>query len=154
MPSLKVIGSQKVEGVTLKQFIEEKRMLKTSIKVHHLLLLQQDINKLEQYGYTLREINLEDIIISPNYQFIVPLKDKIIPKEDDKISFRIKLIALSYLYNINLLTLYEEDQIKEIDHLLEIGDLKSYLLSLNNPKGRERQFEQRLVLKRSVNKKR
>ena len=67
-----------MDEITLKEFIEEKRILKTKVKLMHIKLLDEEIKKLHQEGLTLSKLSLEDLILTPEFQLICTLKDKII----------------------------------------------------------------------------
>lgn len=154
-----------MDGITLKEFIEEKRILKTKVKLMHIKLLDEEIKKLHQEGLTLSKLSLEDLILTPEFQLICTLKDKIIPSEPNDIKLRTYFIYLSYLYNIDLLTLYEQDltklglilsklkldrEIKKNLYCLMSGSEGLYfsdcLEELNNSNYRE----DKLILQRSV----
>ncbi len=154
-----------MDGITLKEFIEEKRILKTKVKLMHIKLLDEEIKKLHQEGLTLSKLSLEDLILTPEFQLICTLKDKIIPSEHNDIKLRTYFIYLSYLYNIDLLTLYEQDltklglilsklkldrEIKKNLYCLMSGSEGLYfsdcLEELNNSNYRE----DKLILQRSV----
>lgn len=154
-----------MDEITLKEFIEEKRILKTKVKLMHIKLLDEEIKKLHQEGLTLSKLSLEDLILTPEYQLICTLKDKIIPSEHNDIKLRTYFIYLSYLYNIDLLTLYEQDltklglilsklkldrEIKKNLYCLMSGSEGLYfsdcLEELNNSNYRE----DKLILQRSV----
>lgn len=154
-----------MDEITLKEFIEEKRILKTKVKLMHIKLLDEEIKKLHQEGLTLSKLSLEDLILTPEFQLICTLKDKIIPSEHNDIKLRTYFIYLSYLYNIDLLTLYEQDltklglilsklkldrEIKKNLYCLMSGSEGLYfsdcLEELNNSNYRE----DKLILQRSV----
>ena len=99
-----------LEGINLKRFIAEKRLLKTKVKLLHILLLDEDIKDLNRERLTLSELNLEDLFLTKEMHLIVPVKDKIISGEIDKIKIRSYFIYLSYLYNIDFLSIYEQDK--------------------------------------------
>lgn len=158
-----------LEGINLKRFIAEKRLLKTKIKLLHILLLDEDIKDLSRERLTLSELNLEDLFLTKEMHLIVPVKDKIISGEIDKIKIRSYFIYLSYLYNIDFLRIYKQDKalLWELISKIQISDniknnfyqllatkkgefFSDYLEELNNPEYRSKLREDQLILQRSV----
>ena len=158
-----------LEGINLKRFIAEKRLLKTKIKLLHILLLDEDIKDLSRERLTLSELNLEDLFLTKEMHLIVPVKDKIISGEIDKLKIRSYLIYLSYLYNIDFLGVYDQDKtlLWGLISKLQISDniknnfyqllatkkgefFSNYLEELNNPEYRSKLREDQLILQRSV----
>ena len=159
------------EGITLKRFIEEKRLLKTKVKLLHILLLDQDLKTLEEQHLTIKDFNLEDIYLLEEMHLIVPVASKIMPIEENNLKLRSYLIYLSYLYSIDFLSIYEQDKtfffsllskLQITDHIKRnfntlISENKGayfslYLEELNNPEYRNALREDKLILQRSVNK--
>ena len=158
-----------LEEINLKRFIAEQRLLKTKIKLLHILLLDEDIKDLSRERLTLSELNLEDLFLTKEMHLIVPVKDKIISGEIDKIKIRSYLIYLSYLYNIDFLRIYKQDKalLWELISKIQISDniknnfynllttkkgafFSNYLEELNNPEYRSKLREDQLILQRSV----
>ena len=158
-----------LEGINLKRFIAEKRLLKTKIKLLHILLLDEDIKDLSRERLTLSELNLEDLFLTKEMHLIVPVKDKIISGEIDKLKIRSYLIYLSYLYNIDFLGVYDQDKtlLWGLISKLQISDniknnfyqllatkkgefFSNYLEELYNPEYRSKLREDQLILQRSV----
>ena len=165
-----ITNKKEIEGVNLKRFIEEKSLLKTKIKLMHILLLDEDIISLNQKQFTLATLNLEDLIFTEEMHLIVPIKDKIIPFQENDLKLRSYLIYLSYLYHFDFLSIYENDkellwklisslQISEniktnIYKLLTINKgeyFSTYLEELNSSEYRSFLEEDKLILQRSVN---
>ena len=164
-----ITNKKEIEGITLKKFIEEKRLLKTKVKLLHILLLDEDIKDLSRECLTLTNLNLEDLLLTEEMHLIVPVKDKIILGEIDELKLRSYLIYLSYLYNIDFLSIYEQDKelLWDLISRLQISDniknnfyqllttrngefFSSYLEELNNPEYRSSLREDKLILQRSV----
>lgn len=164
-----ITNKKEIEGITLKKFIEEKRLLKTKVKLLHILLLDEDIKDLSRECLTLTNLNLEDLLLTEEMHLIVPVKDKIILGEIDELKLRSYLIYLSYLYNIDFLSIYEQDKelLWDLISRLQISDniknnfyqllttkngefFSSYLEELNNPEYRSKLREDQLILQRSV----
>lgn len=162
---------KKVEGITLKKFIEERRLLKTQIKLLHILLLDDDIITLENKGLIIPKMTLDDLYLTKKTHFIAPIKDKIVPLKENNLKLQTYLIYLSYLYNFNFLKIYEEspftlysiisdlqisDNIKNsLFYLINNSDgayFSAYLEELNNPEYRTKLREDKLILQRCVNK--
>ena len=158
-----------LEGITLKRFIEEKRLLKAKVKLLHILLLDEDIKSLNHSHLTLVNFNLEDLVLTEEMHLIAPIKDKIISGETNELKLRSYLIYLSYLYNIDFLSIYEKDQalLWNLIQKLQISDniknnvyqlltakkgefFSSYLEELNNPEYRSNLREDQIILQRSV----
>ena len=166
-----ITGKERIEGITLKQFIEEKRLLKTKIKLLHILLLEQDIKELEREYLTLETLQLDDLYLTEGMHLIVPVADKIIPFERNNLRLSTYLVYLSYLYEIDLLTIYEEDPEflwKILSKLQISGSIKAnlynlmknnegecfekHLEELNSSLYRDSLREDKLLLQRSVKK--
>lgn len=158
------------EGITLKRFVEEKRLLKTQIKLLHILYLDEDIISLNREGLTLSTLDLEDIYLTEEMHVIVPVANKIIAMKENDLKLRTYLIYFSYLYNVNFLKIYENNpqllwqlisklQISErikknFYELLETNKgayFSTYLEELNNAEYRSNLREDKLILQRSVN---
>ena len=158
-----------LEGINLKRFIAEKRLLKTKIKLLHILLLDEDIKDLSRERLTLSELNLEDLFLTEEMHLIAPVKDKIISEEINELKIRSYLIYLSYLYNIDFLKIYKQDKalLWELISKIQISDniknnfyqllatkkgefFSNYLEELNNPEYRSKLREDQLILQRSV----
>ena len=166
-----ITSKEKLEGITLKQFIEEKRLLKTKVKLLHILLLEQDIKELENKSLTLKSLGLNDLYLTRNAHLIVPVEDLIIPYEKNNLRLSTYLVYLSYLYEIDLLTIYEEDPeflCKILSKLQISGSIKAnlynlmknnegecfekHLEELNSSLYRDSLREDKLLLQRSVKK--
>ncbi len=159
----------KNEEKNLKQVIEEKTLLKTKVKLLHILYFDQDLITLENEGLTILDLNLEDLYLTEGMHLIVPVADKIIPIKENDLKLRSYLIYLSYLYNFDFLSLYFTDKallwdlacklqistsIKEnLYHLLK-GEKRpyfsTYLEELNNAEYRDSLKEDTFLLQRSV----
>ncbi len=154
-------------AITLKRFIEQKRLLKTKLKLIHIQLLDEDIKQLEQENLTLLSLNLEDLYLTRNMHLIAPIENKIVPATDNNLKLQTYLIYLSYLYNLNLIKLYQSDphllwnliqslqismHIKQSFYTLlkeNKGDyFSTYLEELNSPLYRIKQQEDILTLKK------
>ena len=70
MEPLNVVRNKKVLGVTLKEFIKERRLLKTKFKLMQIELLDKDIKNLNQEGLTLNNLNLENIWLTNSMQIV------------------------------------------------------------------------------------
>ena len=66
-----ITNKKEIEGITLKKFIEEKRLLKTKVKLLHILLLDEDIKDLSRECLTLTNLNLEDLLLTEEMHLIV-----------------------------------------------------------------------------------
>lgn len=164
-----ITSKERIEGITLKQFIEEKRLLKTKIKLLHILLLEQDIKELESKNLTLESLQLDDLYLTEGMHLIVPVEDKIIPFERNNLRLTTYLVYLSYLYEMDLLTIYEKDPefLWEMLSKLQINEnikmnlysliknnkgetFEKYLEELNSSLYRDSLREDKLLLQRSV----
>ena len=87
-----ITKTKDVEGMNLKTCIEKERLIKTKIKLLHILLLDQDLETLEQKKLTVSNLDLEDLYVTEELHFIAPIEEKIIPYEQNNI----KLLILIY----------------------------------------------------------
>jgi hypothetical protein len=108
---LKVITRSNVEGsTTLEEIIKERRLLKTKIKLLHIVSFDKDLKLLNKEGLDIRDLRIADFRLTPTYGLYAPIYNKIGDLRDNSDSkLRSYLIYLSYLYNIDLLTLYQEN---------------------------------------------
>lgn len=107
---------------SLKEVIEEQTILKTQLKLMHIFYLDQYLIRLNETGYSLSDISLEDIYLTQEHQLYYSHKDKIIKGElSNEIKLKSYLLYLSYLYNIDFLQIYKINS----NYLFEI------ILSLN-----------------------
>ena len=155
------------DAISLSRFIEEKRLLKTKVKLLHILLLDEDIKGLEKENLTLPDLTLEDIYLTTKMHIIAPIESKIIPITPNDLKRKTYLIYLSYLYNINLLDIYQNnpsllwqilsriDTSPNIKHNLYTlltqnkGEyFSTYLEELNSPEYRMKQESDILTLKK------
>ena len=97
----------KKEGMTLKRVIEEKKLIKTKLKLLHILKLDEDIIALNKEGLTLSSLGLEDVYLLEGMHLIAPIADKIIPFKANNLTLQTYLIYLSYLYDIDLFAIYK-----------------------------------------------
>ena len=161
--------NNQLKGITLKTFIDEQRILKTQVKLYHIMYLDEDIMTLQKERLTLSNLTLEDIYLLEQYHMIVPVAKNIIPYEENDLLLKTYLIYLSYLYMIDLYKIYEEN--KEVaqkiilnlhisksikDSFIKLLNkenaafFSSYIGKLNTPEYRLNVKEDSLVLKRSV----
>lgn len=162
-----ITKTKDVEGMNLKTCIEKERLIKTKIKLLHILLLDQDLETLEQKKLTVSNLDLEDLYVTEELHFIAPIEEKIIPYEQNNIKLSTYLIYLSYLYNIDLIKVYDKDpyllwhllsniqiseNIKRNFYTLMIdqkGDyFSSFLSELNNHEFRENVRKDKKILQR------
>ena len=159
----------KKEGMTLKRVIEEKKLIKTKLKLFHILQLEEDIISLNNEGLTLSKLDLEDVYLLEGMHLIVPAADKIIPLKEDNLKLQTYLIYLSYLYNIDLFAIYKIDSeyLWEILSHLQISEnikrniysllfmnrgeyFSTYIEDLNRSEYREELKKDIQILQRSV----
>lgn len=162
-----ITKEKKIEGISLKTCIEKEMLLKTKIKLLHILLLDQDLETLKKEKLTLSSLNLEDLFLIEGMHLIAPVAEKIIPFEENNLKLSTYLIYLSYLYNINLITIYDKDpyllwyllsntqiseNIKRNFYTLMIDQegkyFSSFLNELNNHEFRENVKKDRTILQR------
>lgn len=165
-----ITDEKKAEGITLKRFIEERRLLKTKVKLLHILLLDDDILSLEKEGYTISSLTLDDLYLTEDAHFIAPIKNRIVTSKENNLKLKTYLIYLSYLYNLDFFKIYQEDaktlwelisklhiskNIKDNLYLLICNNegeyFSRYLEELNNPEYRGALRDDKLILQRSVN---
>lgn len=96
-----------MDTISLKQFIEERRLLKTKFKLMQIEVLDKNIKRLNENGYTLNNLNLETIWLTKSLQIICTAD--IIPYEENHLKLTSYLIYLSYLYGIDLLSLNQNE---------------------------------------------
>lgn len=152
------------DSVSLKKVIEEKRLLKTKVKLLQIKLLDQDLESLETRHLSLAPFDLEHLFLTPKHHLIC--ESLIIEKTSD-LKLKSYLIYLSYLYSFDFLRLYEEDE-NELWQVIEglniSQNIKDSLYSLlmnqespyfsefaeelNNPEFREMQRLDKLILHR------
>ena len=161
---LNVVRNKKVLGVTLKEFIEERRKAKTKLKLMQIELLDKDIKNLNQEGLTLNNLNLENIWLTESLQIVCTAE--IIPIKENHLKLTSYLIYLSYLYEIDLLSLDQNElgivlsklkipqEIKRDLYALisnkEGAYFSDWIEAMNNPLYRESTKEDKLILQRSV----
>lgn len=152
------------DSVSLKKVIEEKRLLKTKVKLLQIKLLDQDLESLETRHLSLAPFDLEHLFLTPKYHLIC---ESLIIEETSDLKLRSYLIYLSYLYSFDFLRLYEEDEnelwqvieglnisqnIKDSLYSLLMNQESSYFSEfaeeLNNPEFREMQRLDKLILHR------
>lgn len=111
IPELKVITKSNLENDTsLEEIIKERRLLKTKIKLLHIISFDKDLKSLNSGGLDIRDLRIADLRLTPTYGLYAPIYSKISDLTDTSDSkLRSYLIYLSYLYNIDLLTLYQEN---------------------------------------------
>ncbi len=97
------------DGVCLKKFVEERRLLKTKVKLLHILMLDDDLRLLNKLGMGLSFIDLGDLFLVDNNLLVAPIKDRIIAYKDNDVKLKVWLIYLSYLYNFDFLNVYQND---------------------------------------------
>ena len=164
MEPLNVVRNKKVLGVTLKEFIKERRLLKTKFKLMQIELLDKDIKNLNQEGLTLNNLNLENIWLTNSMQIVCTAE--IIPIEENHLKLTSYLIYLSYLYEIDLLSLDQNELGIVLSKLKMPKEIKRNLYTLmSNGEGayfsdcietmnsslyRENTKEDKLILQRSV----
>jgi len=108
VPTLEVITKGiSNNSIGLDSIITEKRLLKTKIKLLQIALFDNDLKNLNSNGFDLASIELKDFRFLDGSNLVVPVYDKIIPAEDQNNILESYLIYLSYLYNIDLVTLYK-----------------------------------------------
>ncbi len=166
----KTICSNKTkEDISLQTFIDEKHLLKTKVKLLHIMHLDHDLKLLEAHNQTLSSLSLNDLFLTPRTTLISPVKNKIIPLTKNNLKLSSYLIYLSYLYNFDFTRMYEQDAkyaLSLIANLAISYHLKSnvlvlakcddtpyfstYLEELNTSFYRENQRKDRLILQRSV----
>ena len=156
------------KSVTIKKVIEEKRLLKTKVKLLQIKLLDQDLEYLQSKSLSLETFDLEHLYLTPMNHLICNSK---IIKTPRNLKLNSYLIYLSYLYNFDFLKLYEEDEKKlwQIIEGLNISqNIKDSLYSLlinqesfyfskfaeelNNPEFREKQRLDKMILHRKCQK--
>ena len=135
IPELKVITKSNLENDTsLEEIIKERRLLKTKIKLLHIISFDKDLKSLNSGGLDIRDLRIADLRLTPTYGLYAPIYSKISDLTDTSDSkLRSYLIYLSYLYNIDLLTLYQENfpLFYEIIISIELPvDIKMYIFSL------------------------
>lgn len=106
-PHLEVITKNApIDSVSLDQIIKERRLLKTKVKLIHISLFDHDLQTLNKEGLGIETLRLNDFRLTTENNLIVPIYSKIIPQSSNKI-LESYLIYLSYLYYIDLLTMYK-----------------------------------------------
>lgn len=135
IPELKVITKSSLENDTsLEEIIKERRLLKTKIKLLHIISFDKNLKSLNSEGLDIRDLRIADFRLTPTYGLYAPIYNKISDltcASDSKL--RSYLIYLSYLYNIDLLTLYQENfpLFYEIKISIELPvDIKMNIFSL------------------------
>lgn len=159
--NLQVISNNK-DGTNyltdFKEIIEQRRLIKTRLKLLQIAMFDQDIKKLLERGLTIYRLGLEDCKLTHAYYLDVPVFHKIIQAEND-LKVRSYFIYLSYLYNFDFISLYEKrssnfyklitnlalpyDMKKNLMNLLggdEGNFFSSYLDELNSPESRNRVY--------------
>lgn len=107
IPSLNVITKEFPTNATnLERIIAEKRLLKTQIKLIHIALFDKDLKKLNEEGYDIEGLSLKDFKLTSDSNLVVPVYNRIMPSIKSNNILESYLIYLSYLYNVDLITLY------------------------------------------------
>jgi len=139
---LKVITKpiENIKKTSLKEIIKERKLLKTKLKLIQIYYIDKDLQTLDKYNLTLKDITLDDIYLTEPCLLYVPLKDKIIYKESNNhIKLKSYLIYLSYLYNFNFLDIYYKNPLQLYPIILNLNISKKIKLNLynllNNTKG-------------------
>lgn len=135
IPELKVITKSNLENDTsLEEIIKERRLLKTKIKLLHIISFDKDLKSLNSGGLDIRDLRIADLRLTPTYGLYAPIYSKISDLTDTSDSkLRSYLIYLSYLYNIDLLTLYQENYPLFYEIIISIElpvDIKMNIFSL------------------------
>ena len=84
--------NNQLKGITLKTFIDEQRILKTQVKLYHIMYLDEDIMTLQKERLTLSNLTLEDIYLLEQYHMIIPVAKNIIPYEENDLLLKTYLI--------------------------------------------------------------
>lgn len=110
IPSLGVIIRNSPKNTTsLDKIIAERRLLKTKVKLLHIALFDNDLRTLNEKGLFVKDLSLADFRLTDTRELVVPIYDKIITDIESKNILESYLIYLSYLYNIDLLTIFKND---------------------------------------------
>ena len=115
-----------------KEIIEKRTILKTKLKLLQIVSFDQDLKKLLDHELTIYNLGLEDFKLNEQYELIVPVEHKIIKWHND-LKLRSYFIYLSYLYQFDFLSLYENPSsslYKLLYHLNLPNDLRENLLLL------------------------
>ena len=167
---LEIISTKKdIKNIkSLKEIIAERKLLKTELKLQHIVYLDRDLKILNDNNLSLKNIDLESIYLTENYELYAPISDRIITKKsNDKIKLTSYLIYLSYIYNYDFLEVYNKDiytfykiiiclnineKVKQSIFNL-IDDLPAkyfseHLMHLNNAIYKEDLYNDKLILKR------
>ena len=112
IPDLVVIKDDIVtKKVSLEELIKEKKLLKLKLKLMHIFYLEHDLVVLDRSNLTLSDIALKDIYLENKYLVVAPIKNRVIAKQNDyNIKLKCYLIYLSYIYNVNLFSYYENNR--------------------------------------------
>ncbi|MBE6154419.1 MAG: hypothetical protein E7163_02450 [Firmicutes bacterium] len=153
---------------SLKEVIAERKLIKTKLKLIQIFYLDQDLIELNKYNLGINNFNLDNIFLTENLGLYVPLKNKIVNKdENDKTKLNSYLLYLSYLYNFDFLDLFLnkpgvfyqlicelniseriKDNILRLTVDLPAEHFSKNIEDLNNAKFRENLIEDELKLQR------
>lgn len=110
IPSLEVIKKDIPENTTgLDKVIKERKLLKTKVKLIHIALFDKDLKNLNNEEFDIEGLCLEDFRLTSESNLIVPIYNKIISSKERSSILKSYLIYLSYLYNIDLVSLFKND---------------------------------------------
>ena len=161
------------EYITMKRIIEEKRLLKTKIKLLQIECFEKDIMSLQEKGLYLTGLGLDRFHFTNTYNMYVPITiDDLTTENNIDTEIKYYLIYLSYLYNVDFLKLYFENPYYLYDLLLTLhidkkikenlffvlnkipaDRFSKYIDNLNNEEFRNALYEDQVRLKKvlSVN---
>lgn len=138
IPDLNVITKMQdlPNTTTFYNMIEENTLLKTKLKLLHIYYFDKDLRTLHDNKLDLFTIGLADFHLTPEYQLIVPVENRIEPLENtNKNKLKSYLIYLSYLYNFNFFPIYYDNPKYFYRLLFELHiseDIKQNLFKLLN----------------------
>ncbi len=120
-------------SINLQKVIEERQIIKTQLKLLHIATFERDLAKLHAQKLSLSSIGIPDFYFTKNRELIVPVESKIVTANDGKLTLETYLIYLSYLYNIDFVSLYKNNPTifyKTIMSLNLSDEIKQNLFSL------------------------
>lgn len=110
IPPLEVITKDIPKNTTgFDKVIKERKLLKTKVKLIHIALFDKDLRNINNEGFDIEGLCLEDFKLTSESNLVVPIYNKIVLSKEKNSLLDSYLIYLSYLYNIDLVSLYKSD---------------------------------------------
>lgn len=159
-------------AIGFSEIIAERKLIKTQIKLLHIAAFDRDLKKIRSARQGISEIKLTDFYLSSEQNLVVPIQERITKRKNNYRDLASSyLVYLSYLYNIDLFNLYENDPIVFYEIILSLNlsnDIKrslfillqnredtyftAYLDGLNTPEYREQLEDDKKRLSRELKK--